>query len=137
MMRLLSGAGQRLVELSAGADAELWVHLVQVPLDRARADEQLGADLGIRTPVTSKPGDLRLLGRELVACLDGLLADRLAGGRQLAAGALSESLGPHRGEHLVSRAKLLARVYTTVSTPQPFAVEQTGASELDADLGAA
>src|SRR5580658_7726880 len=40
-------AGQGPVELAAGADAELGEDLAQVVLDRARADEQPGADLGI------------------------------------------------------------------------------------------
>ena len=34
------------------------------------------------------------------------LADGLAGGQQLAAGAVGERLGPHRGEHLVGRAQV-------------------------------
>ena len=40
--------GQRRAELPARADAELPEHLAQVPLDRARAEEELGADLGVR-----------------------------------------------------------------------------------------
>jgi OsmC-like protein len=43
--------GQCRVELSARADAELGEHLAQVPLDRACAEEELGADLGIRVSV--------------------------------------------------------------------------------------
>jgi hypothetical protein len=33
--------------VAAGGDAELREHLVQVPLNRARAEEELGADLGV------------------------------------------------------------------------------------------
>ena len=40
-------ARERLPELSARADTELREHLVQVVLDSARADEQLGADLRV------------------------------------------------------------------------------------------
>jgi hypothetical protein len=65
-----------------------------MPLDRARAEEKLGADLRIRTPVTGEPGDLCLLRSELIPCLDGLLAHRLAGGLQFAASAFGEALGP-------------------------------------------
>jgi hypothetical protein len=39
--------GQRSAELSAGADVELGEDLVQVPLDGARAEEQLGGDLWV------------------------------------------------------------------------------------------
>ena len=53
-----------------------------MPLDRAWADEQLGADLRVRTPLTSESGDLRLLRGEHVARLDGVLAHRLASGQQ-------------------------------------------------------
>ena len=73
-------------------------HLAQVPLDGARADEQLGADLGVRA-------GRRAASRAICASwavsssrgLDGALADGLAGGQQLAAGALGERLGAHRG----------------------------------------
>ncbi len=40
-----------------------------MPLDRARAEEQPGADLRIRTPVTGEPGYLRLLRGELTGRL--------------------------------------------------------------------
>ena len=40
-------AGQRAVELAAGADVEFGEDLAQVVLDRARADEQPGADLWV------------------------------------------------------------------------------------------
>ena len=57
--------GQRSAKLPARADPELGEHLAQVPLDRARAEEELGADLGIREPVAGEPGDLLLLRSEL------------------------------------------------------------------------
>jgi hypothetical protein len=41
-----------LAELPAGADSELGEHLAQMPFDRARAQEQRRADLGIGLPVT-------------------------------------------------------------------------------------
>src|SRR5580693_7920056 len=102
-----------MAELSAGADAELGVHLAQVPLDRARADEQLGADLRVGLPLTGEPGDLRLLGGELLAHLYSVRADRLPGGKQLTASALRERLEAHRGAHPVGRTQLLARVEAT------------------------
>ena len=69
-----------------------------------------GADLGVRQSVAGEPGDLRLLRREHVARLDRALAHRLAGGQELAAGALGERLGADAAEHLVGGAQLLARV---------------------------
>ena len=52
---------------------------------------------GFVCPSRGEPGDLRLLGGELVARLDRALAHGLAGGQQLAAGALGERLGAHAG----------------------------------------
>src|SRR3954453_7609872 len=104
------GVRERVVELTARTDAELGEHVAQVPLNGAGADEQLRADLGIRAPIARQAGDLRLLRGELVAGLHRTLADRLARGQQLAAGALGERFSAHRDEHLVRRAQLLARV---------------------------
>src|SRR5216684_350056 len=68
-------AGKHPIELGAGVDAELEKHLAQVVLDRARADEQLGADLGIREPAVREPRDLGLLRGEVAAVLDAAFAD--------------------------------------------------------------
>ena len=43
---------------------------------------------------------------------------------------------PARLNVVVGGAQLLARVHAPVLAPEPFAVEQTGAGELDADPGA-
>src|SRR3954453_8675319 len=82
------GVGQLVAQLHAGADAELREYLVQVPLDRARAEEELRADLLICLRVRGEPRDLLLLRGELAACLVAAFAHFLAGGEQLAAGAL-------------------------------------------------
>ncbi len=58
------GRVQRRPELAAGRDAELGEHLVEVVLGGSRADEQLGADLGVRATLGRQPGDLGLLRRE-------------------------------------------------------------------------
>jgi len=105
-----------------GADAELGEDLAQVVLDGARTDEQLRADLRVRVPVARHAGDLRLLGREDVARLRSAPGHGLAGGRELAAGALGERFSAHRGEHLVRRAQLLARVDPAVFAAQPLPV---------------
>ena len=133
---MLCTFGQHPVELAAGADVELREDLAQVVFDGAGADEQLRADLGVRVAVGGQPRDLRLLGGEVVARLGGPLAHGLAGGQQLATGAFGERLGP--GELNISCA---VRSCSRASTrrplaSEPFAVEQTGAGELDANPGA-
>ena len=56
--RLSSGTfGQRGTELSARSDPELGEHLAQVPLDRVRADEQLGTDFVVREPTARETRD--------------------------------------------------------------------------------
>ncbi len=71
--------------------------------------------------------------RELIRRSDGAFAGGLAGGLQLARGALGERLDAHRREHLVRGAQLLAGVQAPLLAAQPFAVEEMGASELGAD----
>src|SRR4051812_25369405 len=128
--------GERRAELLARPDAELREHLVQVVLDRPRADEQLGADLLVRLPMLREPGHLRLLRGEHVARLDGEPAHRLARRRELATRALGERLCSHAPEELVGGAQLFARVHAAALAPEPFAVEQARASELGPDPGA-
>src|SRR5215208_4284556 len=119
-------------QLVPRGDAELGEHLVEVVLDGAGADEQPRADLGVGEALAGEPGDLRLLRGELVPGLDAAPAGPLAGGAQLAGGTLRERLEPHRREHLVRRAELLARVLPALPAANPLAVEQVAASELDA-----
>src|SRR2546423_12170638 len=80
----------RRAQLLAGVDVELREHLVQVVLDRARADEQLGADLRVRVSPLRQPGHLRLLRGEHVTRLDREPSHGLARGCQLAPGAFGE-----------------------------------------------
>src|SRR6267378_6841453 len=128
-------AGQDAVELVARADVELGEDLAQVVLDRARTDEQPGADFRVREAVAGEPGDLSLLSGQLVPGLDGALADFLASGQELAPGPIGERLHAHRRQHLVGGAQLLAGVYAAALAAQPLAIEQVGAGELHADAG--
>src|ERR1035438_530578 len=121
--------GQRRAELLAGADSELSEHLAQVPLHRARTEEQLGPDLRVRLPAGSQARDLHLLRGQLVERLDRALTHCLAGGQQLAAGALGGTLPAHAREHRVSDSQLLASVDATVLAPQPFAVQEVRAGQ--------
>src|SRR6266446_6618392 len=131
------GVGQLVAQLHAGGDAELREYLVQVPFDRARAEEELRADLLICLRVRGEPRDLLLLRGEQAACLVAAFAHFLAGGEQLAAGALGECLGAEADEQLIRGAELFARVHPSVLTPQPFAVDQVRAGELRPERGAA
>ena len=92
---------------------------------------------GFEWPSRASSSDLGLLRGELIACVCCAFAHRLAGGRQLAARTLGKSLGSHVAEHLVGAPQLLARIHPSVLAAQPLAVEQVGASELEADAGAA
>jgi hypothetical protein len=56
-------------QFAAGADAELDEDLAQMPFDRARAEKQLGADLGVGAAIEGAAGDLPLLRGELVGDL--------------------------------------------------------------------
>src|SRR3954447_4069855 len=69
--RLAERAGQP----AARGDRELAEHLAQMPLDRAGAEEQLGADLRVGEPVAGQARDLILLRGELVAHLRAARAD--------------------------------------------------------------
>ena len=71
MRSLFGRLRERVAQLLAAADIELAEDLVQVVLDRARADEQLGADLRVGVPVADQPRDLDLLGRKDVARVRG------------------------------------------------------------------
>ena len=85
---------------------------------------------GFEWPSRASSGDLRLLRGELAACVGCALARRLAGGEQLARGALGERLGAHRREQLVRGAQRLARVDPPVLAAQPLAVEEMRAGEI-------
>ena len=126
-------AGQRGPELAAGADPELGEHLAQVPLDGARAEEQLGADLRVRQAVAGEPGDLLLLRRELVARLGGCACAPSRPWRPARAGRARRTPPcPSSTNMSWAAAQLLARVDAAVLAAQPLAVEQVRAGELRA-----
>ena len=83
--------GERAVELVSRVDVELREDLVQVVLDSAAADEQLGADLGVGEAVAGKPRDLGLLRGKLVEPVGRASPRALTGRQQLAGSADGES----------------------------------------------
>src|SRR6201999_2471469 len=87
--------------------------------------------------VAGEPGDLLLLWRELASRLGTALAYLLTRRQQLAAGALGERLHPDRGEHVMGRTQLLARVGASALATQPLPVEQVRACKLRVQLGSA
>src|SRR5260221_3731070 len=123
--------------MHSGADAELREHLVQVPLDSSRAEEELRADVLIGLPARGEPRDLILLRGELATCLVIPFAYLLAGGEQLAAGAFRERGGAPADEQLIRGAELHARVPPAGLTPQPLPLDQGRAGELPPEQRAA
>src|SRR5215216_2250038 len=67
-------ARKGVVEAYARADPELGEHLLEVPFDRARTEEELRADLRVRPAVASPSRDEVFLGRQLAAVLVDSLA---------------------------------------------------------------
>src|SRR4029453_1708618 len=124
-------------ELPARVNVELEEHLPQVPLHRARAEEELGADLRVRMAGGGESRDLLLLRGQLVPCLVGAFADLHAGRGKLAASPLGERAGAEVAQTLVGTAGLLACVHAPAFPSQPLAVEQVCAGELGADRRAA
>src|SRR6185503_10869985 len=105
-------------------------HLAQVPLDGARTEEQLRADLRVRQSFASEPCDLSLLWSQFVAGLGDALAHSLAGGQQFTSGTVRERLHADRLEQLVRRSQLCARVDAAILATQPLPVEQMCPSEV-------
>ena len=130
--RLGLGNGKRVGQLVARADPELAEHLAQMPLHRARTEEQPRTDLRVRKPVAGQMGDLPLLRGQIIARLNRPLAHRLAGRPRLAAGALGERLHADRYELVVRGAELGPRVDPAMLASQPLAIEQVRAGELGA-----
>ena len=97
-------------EFLSRLDLELCEHLAQVVLDRAGAQEEATGDFAIREPFAGEVSDLRLLWREVAACLDPSFASRRAGGTQLACSALRKRIDAHLAEQFVRDAKLLPSV---------------------------
>src|SRR4051794_40934422 len=121
---------RRGAELLARADPELREHPAQVPLDRARADEELCADLGIRAALGGEACDLRLLRGEPVTRVGRALAHSLAGRHPLTSRAFNESV--HAGDlrpHPVRDPEMLTSFGAPALASQPLAVDQVSAGE--------
>ena len=104
-----------------------------MPLDGARTDEQLRADLCVRATVGSKARDECLLRRQLVERIGSSFADGLTRREQLVARPFGKRTHPHRREHLVRSAEVFAHVDASVLTPEPLPVQQVSTREIGAN----
>ena len=100
------------------------------------AEEQAGADLGVRQAVAGQPGDLGLLGGESAAVGTDARGGRSRRWPAAPPGPIGEAAMPMDVEHVVGRPQLLARVHAPPFAAQPLAVEQVRAGELDPHAGA-
>ena len=93
---------------------------------------------GLDSPSRASRAILALGGQLRAPGRGGALAGSLAGRPAvLAPGPLGEPGRAHRLEHVVGSAYLLARVGALAPPAQPFAVQQVGTGQLQAELGAA
>src|SRR3954453_11648723 len=122
------------MKLPAGAHVEFGEDLAQMPLDGARADEELLPDLGIRTAISRESRDVDFLGRQFVKRVGSPLAHRFTSRCELMARPLGEGVDPHVDEHLMRGSKMCARVNPAILPPQPFAVQQVCARKFRTDL---
>src|SRR5271155_5723513 len=91
-------------------DLELPKDLVQVVLDRARADEHLSGDLSVRASLGHKLCDARFLRREAAPGVKGPLASALPRSAQFDARPFGETFTPEIREEFVGGAQLLASI---------------------------
>src|SRR5262245_58387546 len=101
-----------------------------MPFDGPSADEQLGPDLGIGTPVSGQPGDVLLLRGELVERVGPPLADLLPSREQFVPGSFRECLRTDSREEFVGSVELMARVDAPALATEPLSVDEMGAGEL-------
>src|SRR5580704_3491122 len=106
---------------------------MQVVLDGARADEQLGSDLAVRQTVTSKLSDLPFLGGQLRLRVIHALAHLLPGDEQLALDPRREGVGAHGQEQLACGPQLLAGIDAPVHATEPLAVEKVRTGKMRDD----
>src|SRR3954453_14967994 len=126
-----SRLGHTTCQLRPRRHSQLPENLVQVILNRARADEQLRGDLSVGVTFRRQTRNLFLLRGQLSERVDGAFPSVLAGGLQLDPRPLGERIHSEVVEHFVRRSKLVARVDSTRPTPEPLSVEQSGARKVE------
>src|SRR5438477_12066500 len=129
-MLLASLRGERLRQLLARVDGELLVDVAQVVLDRLRAEEQRRRRLSCRLARGQQERDLQLLWGQLVERGRVAPSERLAGCRQLGAGAACPWSGAKTFERLERVSKLRPSQNSVPRAAQTLAVGQVGACSL-------
>ncbi len=94
------------------------------------------ADLQVVEAFAVPPGDLGLLGGEVLARLDGARSGAFASRQELALRPLGERLHTHPDEHLVGGGELVAGVEAPALATQLLADQQMGAAQLGAHASA-
>ena len=89
---------------------------------------------GLVIPSRASPAICASCCGEVVEGVRAALADRLAGGEQLVPSPLSEGFEAHPVQLLVCGPELFAGIDATAFAPQPLAVLEVGAGELDAEV---
>src|SRR6187397_988370 len=108
--RPIAFALEGMSQFAPGPDLKLRVDVSQVPFDGTRAEEQAGADLGVREPIAGKFGDLAFLGGEDVPRLGDALTTFLTSCREFVCCAPRERVHAHGHEHLVRGVELTPRI---------------------------
>src|SRR5471032_735241 len=113
-LRWRAVAVERVSEPPPRRHTELDEHLAQMPLDRAGAYEELGADLTIRLSLHRQASDQVLLGCEVIPCVVAPLADGLSGRPEFLKRTFGKGKHPDIAEHVVGAAQLVPRIGTTI-----------------------
>src|SRR4051794_32938699 len=95
-----------------------------MPFNGARAEEEPGADVGVREALASQARDQSLLGGEDVAGRNGPRTHFLPSCKQLTPGPLGECLHSDRHELVVGGTELVTCVDPAVLAAQPLPIEQ-------------
>jgi hypothetical protein len=122
-------------QFPAGANAELGKHVSEVPLDRARAEEELRTDLRVCQPFRCEPRDLRLLCGQIAASVISALPGCLPGCGEFPSRAIGETGHSYLTEQFVRCPKLPPRIKPAALSSQPFAEDEMSPREIGASAG--
>src|SRR5258708_16856544 len=123
-------------ELDPGSYAEFPEYLAEVVVHRAGADEQLLGDVAVGRAVGGQVRDAGLLGSEVEFGLRGPRPGFFAGGAQFTSRLFGEAGRAHGVEHVLGGAELASRVAPSFGAPQPLAVQQVRAGEIEGSFAA-
>ena len=119
-------------QLPARTDAQLGEDLSEMPLDRARTEEESSADLCVGQAVAGEPRYVELLEGQLLEGLDTPSGRLVTDQGEFSPGSFGERGYPHRGQHVVSGAQLFPGLYALAGAAQPLAVQEVASGQLQA-----